>query len=146
MGVKRPGCETTGTPLVSPPPKFLSREGPFLLTELAATSNHPLISAGLTGCPYHMTTYVRLILPVWTLPLVSRYTILGFWNVWVRRSPPAEWLSVMDHRKALRAALQLQRDAGLMLSNLTVVHQYAIALHRMSTEVLHTVFGQEFFP
>ena len=27
-----------------------------------------------------------------------------------------------------------------------VLHQYAIALHRMSTEVLDTMFGQEFFP
>ena len=33
-----------------------------------------------------------------------------------------------------------------MLSNLTVLHQYAIALHLMLTEVLHSVFGREFFP
>ena len=33
-----------------------------------------------------------------------------------------------------------------MLSNLTVLDQYAIALYRMSTEVLHSLFGLEFFP
>ena len=60
--------------------------------------------------------------------------------------PPAEWLQVMDRRDALIAALQLQRDARLMASNLTVLNQYVIALHRMSTEVLQSVFGQEFFP
>ena len=33
-------------------------EGPFdASTEPAATSSHPLISAGLTGCPYCMTSY-----------------------------------------------------------------------------------------
>ena len=52
----------------------------------------------------------------------------------------------MDRRDTLLAALQLQSDATLMSSNLTVLHQYAIALHCMSTEVLHSVFGREFFP
>ena len=33
-----------------------------------------------------------------------------------------------------------------MSSNLTVLHQYAIAIPRMSTEVLHSVFGRELFP
>ena len=46
----------------------------------------------------------------------------------------------------LYVALQLQRDARLMSSNLMVLHQHAIALHRMSMEVLHTVFGRELFP
>ena len=32
--------------------------------------------------------------------------------------PPAEWLRVMDRRDALIAAVQLERDAGLMASNL----------------------------
>ena len=60
--------------------------------------------------------------------------------------PPAEWLNVMDRRDALYAVLQLQRDAGLMSSNLMVLHQYAIALRHMSTEVLHTVLGWELLP
>ena len=60
--------------------------------------------------------------------------------------PPAEWLQVMNRRDTLHAALQLQREASLLSSNLTVLHQYAIALHRMSTEALHSVFGWEFFP
>ena len=53
---------------------------------------------------------------------------------------------VMNRRDTLYATLQLQRDASLMSSNLTVLHQYAIALHRTTTEVLHYVFGREFFP
>ena len=60
--------------------------------------------------------------------------------------PPAEWLQVMNRQDTLHAALQLQRDASLMLSNLTVLHQYAIALHQMSTEVLYSMFGWDFFP
>ena len=60
--------------------------------------------------------------------------------------PPAEWLQVMTLWDTLYAALQLHRDARLLLSNITVLHQYAISLHRTSTELLHSVFGREFFP
>ena len=55
--------------------------------------------------------------------------------------PPAEWLQVMNCRDTLHAALQLQRDASPMSSNLTVLHQYAIALHRMSTLSYSTRFS-----
>ena len=121
--------------------------------EPAATSDHPLISARLMRYPYHMTTYheddiasvdssfgvqvhhPRFLECMGVLELVR---LLG--------CPPAEWLQVMDRRDSLYAALQLQRDAGLMSSNLMVLHQFAIALHRMSTEVLHSMFGWEYFP
>ena len=32
--------------------------------------------------------------------------------------PPAEWVRTMDRQDVMVAALQLQRDAGLMVSNL----------------------------
>ena len=60
--------------------------------------------------------------------------------------PPVEWLQVMTQQDTLHAALQLQRHASLMSSNLTVLHQYAISLHRTASEMLHAVFGREFFP
>ena len=60
--------------------------------------------------------------------------------------PPAEWLQVMTRHDTLHAALQLQHDASLLSSNLAVLHQYAISLHRMSTKVIHSMFGREFFP
>ena len=47
------GCQPSPTLALSP--AVLSRKGPF--TEPADTSDHPLITFGLTGCPYHMTTY-----------------------------------------------------------------------------------------
>ena len=59
---------------------------------------------------------------------------------------PAEWLQVMNHQDVLVAAMQLQRDVGLMAYNLTVLSQYVMSLHRMSTEVIQSVFGREFFP
>ena len=52
------------------------------------------------------------------------------------RRPPAEWLQKMDRQEVLVAAMQLQRDIGLMASNLTVLSLYVMSLHRMSTEVM----------
>ena len=59
---------------------------------------------------------------------------------------PAEWLQVMDRQHVLGPALQLQRDAGLMASNLSVLNQYVTSLHRMSTEVIQLMFGRGLFP
>ena len=53
---------------------------------------------------------------------------------------PAEWVQVMNHQDVLIAALELQRDAGLMASNLSVLSQYVTSLHRMSNEVMQLVF------
>ena len=38
--------------------------------------------------------------------------------------PPTEWVQTMDRQDVMAAALQLQRDAGLMASNLQVLGQY----------------------
>ena len=44
------------------------------------------------------------------------------------------------------AALQLQHDAELMMSNLQVCGQFVTSLNRMSSEVMRLAFGQESFP
>ena len=63
-------------------------------------------------CHYRMTTYPdpeNDIANVDYWP--GRYTILGFWSVWVRRSRPG---CCIVPRDALYAAKQLQMDAKLM--------------------------------
>ena len=58
----------------------------------------------------------------------------------------AEWIQVIDRQDIIVAVLELQRDARLMASNLSVLNQYVTSLHCMSTEALHLMFGQELFP
>ena len=122
---------------VSQPSAFLTREGPFdASTEPAAISNHPLISAGLTGCPYRMTTYREADLTSVHFHHPRFLECVGApESARLLGRPPTKWLNVMD-----------RRDAGLMASNLTVLHHNAIALQHMSWDVLHTVFGQEIIP
>ena len=52
----------------------------------------------------------------------------------------------MGHERTLSVALQLQHDAGLILSNLQVLQQFVTSLNRMSSEVMWVAFDRELFP
>ena len=52
----------------------------------------------------------------------------------------------MGRDRTMVAVLQLQHDAGLILSNLQVLGQFVTSLNRMSSEVMHVAFDQELFP
>ena len=117
------------------------------------TGGHPLISDGLPGCSYHMTSYqeedAAEVDPTFCVQLhhprflecigaPESARLLG-------RSS-AEWVQTIDRQDIMAAALQLQWDAGLMASNLQVLGQYVTSLNRMSSEVLRLAFGPEVFP
>ena len=59
---------------------------------------------------------------------------------------PESWVHHMGREKALSAALQLQHDAGLILSNVQVLQQLVTALNRTSSDVLRAVHGRQQFP
>ena len=67
-------------------------------------------------------------------------------SVRLQSRPPGYWLHHMDWEQAVSAALQLQHDAGLMMSNLQVLGQFVTSLNRMSSEVMRLAFGQEQYP
>ena len=54
----------------------------------------------------------------------------------------------VGQKSAMAAAVNLQRDAGFMMSNLQILAQFVMSLHRMSSEMLsigvdHVVFPVE---
>ena len=59
---------------------------------------------------------------------------------------PEYWLHHLGHQKTLPVALQLQHDAGLILSNVQVLQQFVTSLNRTSSEVMRMAFGREPFP
>ena len=59
---------------------------------------------------------------------------------------PEYWVHLMGREKTLSAALQLQHDAGLILSNVQVLQQLVTALNLTSSDVLRAVHGQRSFP
>ena len=122
-----PNCLLSPTPALSvdPSPAALSRAGPFdVFTEPADTSDHPLISFGLTGFPYRMTSNREEDVTVMDMSIGMqlhhpRYLecIGAPESARLLGRPPAEWLQVMDRQDVLVAAMQLQWDARLMASN-----------------------------
>ena len=59
---------------------------------------------------------------------------------------PEYWVHHMGREKALSAALQLQHDAGLILSNVQVLQQLVTSLNRTSSDVMLAVHGRQPFP
>ena len=52
---------------------------------------------------------------------------------------PEYWLHHLGHEKTLVATLQLQHDAGLILSNVQVLQQFVTSLNRTSSEVMRPI-------
>ena len=59
---------------------------------------------------------------------------------------PEYWLHHMGREKTLAAALQLQHDAGLIMSNIQVLGQFVTSLNWMASEVMRVAFDREPFP
>ena len=56
------------------------------------------------------------------------------------------WVYHMGRDRAMSAALHLQHDAGLILSNPQVLGQFVTSLNRMSSEVMRVAFAHKPFP
>ena len=121
----------------------LSREGPFdACCEPSDTGRHLFITKGLPGCPNRMTSYwveeVADIDPAFGVQLhhLRFLKCIGAQSARLLGHSPAEWVRSMDRQDVMAMALELQRDASLMASNLQVLDQYVMSLNRMSSEVL----------
>ena len=132
------------------------REGPFDagVTPME-TEDSPLISTSMPGCPYRMTSYTGTA-------MVDADTTYGLqlhhpWFLEFIGAPesarllnhsPSFWVDRLGQESAMAAAVNLQRDAGFMMSNLQILAQFVMSLHRMSSEMLsigvdHVVFPVE---
>ena len=52
----------------------------------------------------------------------------------------------MGQEQAMAAAINLQRDAGVMLSNLQILSQFGMVMNRMSFSMMTLGLGQSLFP
>ena len=104
----------------------IAREGPFDASATPMdTEESPLISTGLPGCPYRMTSYTGTTLAdadetyglqlhhPWFLEFIGALESARLLN-----HSPSFWVTCLGEECAMAAAVNLQRDAGLMMSNL----------------------------
>ena len=124
----------------------LSREGPFDIHQDRPHSGaSPRLLQGTQGCPFRMTSYDEEnsgpdFNPAYGVQLHDPRLL-----EYVSRSPE-HWVHHMGREKTLSAALQLQHDAGLILSNVQVLQQLVTALNRTSSDVLRAIHGRRPFP
>ena len=112
----------------------LSLEGPFDVHQDRLVSGaSPQILNGMRGCQYRMTSYDQEsggldFSPAYGIqlhdPRLLEYVGAPESARLLSRSPEY-WLHHLGHEKMLAAALQLQHDAGLMLSNVQVLQKFA---------------------
>ena len=132
----------------------ITREGPFdAVTSPMDTEDSPLVTTGLPGCPYHIMSYTRPALsdmnPAFGLQL-HHLRFLEFIDApesaRLLYHSPSFWVDRLGDECAMAAAVNLQRDAGLMMSNLQILSQFITSLHRMSSEMMSIGIGRVVFP
>ena len=109
---------------------------------------------GMRGCQYRMTSYDQDsggpdFSPAYGIqlhdPRLLEY-VGAPESARLLSHSPEYWLLHLGHEKILEAALQLQHDAGLILSNVQVLQQFVTSLNRTSSEVMRVAFGRAPFP
>ena len=133
----------------------LSREGTFdVHQDRSASGASPRVLDGMRGCQYRMTSYDEEnggldFSPAYGIqlrnPRLLEYVGAPESVRFLSRSLEY-WLHHLGHEKTLAAALQLQHDAGLILSNVQVLQQFVTSLNRTSSEVMRVAFGRGPFP
>ena len=128
-----------------------SREGPFdIHRDHPRSVASPQLLQDTQGCLFQMTSYdVESDGPNFAPehgvqlhdPRLLAYVGAPESARLMSRSPEY-WV----HHNALSAALQLQHDAGLILSNVQVLQQLVTSLNRTSSDVLLAVHGRQPFP
>ena len=112
----------------------------------------PLLGTGLPGCPYHFTPYSRQ-------PFADGNPAFGLqihhpWFLEFIGAPrsasllyrlTAFWVDQLGKEQAMAAAVNLQWDTGIMLSNLQILSQFATSLHRMSSVMMDLGMEQMYF-
>ena len=132
----------------------IAREGPFDPdTTPMDTEDSPLINASMPGCPFRITSYTG---PA-TVDADTRYGLqlhhprfLEFIgapeSARLLNQSPSFWVDQLGQDSAMAAAMNLQRDAGFMMTNLQILEQFVMSLHRMSAEMLSIGVDHVVFP
>ena len=132
----------------------IAREGLFDPdTTPMDTEDSPLINASMPGCPFRMTSYTGPAM----VDADTRYGLqlhhprfLEFIgapeSARLLNQSPSFWVDRLGQESAMAAAVNLQRDAGFMMTNLQILGQFVMSLHRMSAEMLSIGVNHVVFP
>ena len=108
-----------------------------------------LLETGLPGCPYRFVESGGLLFtdgnPAYGLQLHHpRFLELvgAPESARLLDCPPSFWQEHLGKEQAMAASINLQRDAGVILSNLQILSQFAMAMNRMSFSMMALGLGR----
>ena len=126
----------------------LAREGPFL----ADRSSESIRSLG-AGCAFRNTTYRAsdYATPVGDYGLPLHHPRFVEWigvpqSARLIKISGGQWVSKLSRDQAVTAAVHLQRDVGLMQTNVDVLDQYALSLQKAASRIIELCLGSCEFP
>ena len=112
-----------------------------------------LLEIGLPGCPYRFSESGGLPFtdgnPAYGLQLHHpRFLELvgAPESARLLDCSPTFRVDQLGKEQTMAAAINLQRDAGVMLSNLQILSQFSMAMNRMSFSMMALCLGQSLFP
>ena len=112
-----------------------------------------LLETGLPGCPYRFLESGKLPFtdgnPAYGLQLHHPRFLELVGAPESARLPdcsPSFWEEHLGKEQAMAAAINLQRDVGVMLSNLQILSQFAMAMNRMSFSLMALGLARSLFP
>ena len=126
----------------------LAREGPFL----AERSPESICSLG-AGCAFRNTSYRSsdYDAPSGEFGLPVHHPQFLEWigvpqSACLLEMGTGRWVDHLSRNEAVAAAIQLQRDVGLMQTNLDVLDQYSLALQGTASKLIELCLGALPFP
>ena len=123
----------------------LAREGPFL-AERSPESIHSLGA----GCAftYRASDYASPVgdygLPLHHLRVIEWIGVPQ--SARLLEISGAQWVDKLSRDQAVAAAVHLQRDVGLMQTNVDVLDQYALSLQKTASRMIELCLGSRGFP
>ena len=119
----------------TPEPRWrLAREGPFL-AERSPESIRSLgldVPSGEFGLPVHYPRFLEWIGVPQSVCLLEMCT--------------GRWVDHLSRDQVVAAAVQLERDVGLMQTNLDFLDQYSLALQGTASKLIELCLGARAFP
>ena len=127
--------------------------GTSVVDPSVATGKDRVLESGLPGCPYHFLESGELPFtdgnPAYGLQLHHpRFLELvgAPESARLLDCSPSFWVEELGKEQAMAEAINLQRDAGVMLSNLQILSEFAMAMNRMPFSMMALGHGRSLFP
>ena len=132
-----------------PVPRWrLAREDPFL-AERSPESIHSLgPGCAFRNTTYHVSDYAE---PVGDYGLPLNHPRCIEWigvpqSAGLIELSGRQWVSKLSRDQAITAAVHLQRDVGLMQTNVDVLDQYALSLQKAASRIIDKYLGPCVYP